>query len=112
MVNGNPVRFAIHRWRRRADHRGNAVLRTRCCPRQASRRGPRSIYEGARDMARQIARSREGRTSRPLRKKIEMLFAHLKRILKLDRLRYEAQMARVTNSSAQPPPRTFARWPS
>ena len=29
----------------------------------------------------------EGRASRRLRKKIEMLFAHLKRILKLDRLR-------------------------
>ena len=38
-------------------------------------------------MARVIARSREGRISRRLRKKIEMLFAHLKRILKLDRLR-------------------------
>lgn len=48
---------------------------------------PRSIYEGARDMARQIAKSWEGRTSRRHRKKIEMLFAHLKRILKLDRLR-------------------------
>jgi hypothetical protein len=29
----------------------------------------------------------QGRVSRRLRKKIEMLFAHLKRILKLDRLR-------------------------
>ena len=48
---------------------------------------PRSIYEGARDMAREIARSWEGRASRRHRKKIEMLFAHLKRILKLDRLR-------------------------
>jgi Transposase DDE domain len=38
-------------------------------------------------MARQIASSWEGRLSRRLRKKIEMLFAHLKRILKLDRLR-------------------------
>ena len=38
-------------------------------------------------MAREIARSWEGRTSRRLRKKVEMLFAHLKRILKLDRLR-------------------------
>ena len=38
-------------------------------------------------MARQIARSWEGSTSRRPRKKIEMLFAHLKRILKLDRLR-------------------------
>ena len=51
------------------------------------RKVPRSIYEGARDMARQIASSWQGRTSRRLRKKIEMLFAHLKRILKLDRLR-------------------------
>ena len=48
---------------------------------------PRSIYEGARDMARQIASSWEGRTARRLRKKVEMLFAHLKRILRLDRLR-------------------------
>jgi hypothetical protein len=38
-------------------------------------------------MAREIARSWEGRVSRRLRKKVEMLFAHLKRILKLDRLR-------------------------
>lgn len=51
------------------------------------RKVPRSIHEGARDLAREIAKSWEGRTSRRLRKKIEMLFAHLKRILKLDRLR-------------------------
>jgi uncharacterized protein with von Willebrand factor type A (vWA) domain len=38
-------------------------------------------------MARDIARSEEGQTSRRLRKKVEMLFAHLKRILRLDRLR-------------------------
>lgn len=62
-------------------------LRSRCCPNTPARKVPRSIYEGARDMAREIARSWEGRTSRRLRKKIEMLFAHLKRILKLDRLR-------------------------
>ena len=48
---------------------------------------PRSIYEGARDTARQIANSWQGRLARRLRKKVEMLFAHLKRILKLDRLR-------------------------
>jgi transposase len=62
-------------------------LRSRCCPNTPARKVPRSIYEGARDMAREIAKSSEGRTSRRLRKKIEMLFAHLKRILKLDRLR-------------------------
>lgn len=62
-------------------------LKPRCCPKEPARYVPRSIYEGARDMARQIASSWEGRTARRLRKKVEMLFAHLKRILKLDRLR-------------------------
>src|SRR6202142_1707985 len=62
-------------------------LKSRCCPKGPARNGPRAIYEGARDMARQIATSWAGRTSRRLRKKVEMLFAHLKRILKLDRLR-------------------------
>jgi transposase len=63
------------------------VLRPRCCPNTPARKVPRSIHEKARDMARMIARSWEGRASRRLRKKVEMLFAHLKRILKLDRLR-------------------------
>ena len=38
-------------------------------------------------MARDIARTDAYPTSRRERKKVEMLFAHLKRILKLDRLR-------------------------
>jgi hypothetical protein len=38
-------------------------------------------------MARDIATSDAYMTSRRQRKKVEMLFAHLKRILKLDRLR-------------------------
>jgi transposase len=63
------------------------ALKPRCCPKEPARKVPRSIYEDARDMARQIARSWEGPISRRLRKKVEMLFAHLKRILKLDRLR-------------------------
>jgi len=63
------------------------ALKSRCCPSSPVRKVPRSIHEGARDMARVIARSWEGRISRRLRKKVEMLFAHLKRILKLDRLR-------------------------
>jgi len=63
------------------------ALKPRCCPNTPARKVPHSIHEGARDMARQIAKSWEGGTSRRLRKKVEMLFAHLKRILKLDRLR-------------------------
>ena len=62
-------------------------LKPRCCPKEPARYVPRSIYEGARDMARQIARLSGGRIARRLRKKVEMLFAHLKRILRLDRLR-------------------------
>src|SRR3954468_8453025 len=63
------------------------ALKPKCCQKEAARKVPRSIHEGARDMARAIAKSWEGRVSRRLRKKVEMLFAHLKRILKLDRLR-------------------------
>ena len=47
----------------------------------------RSIHEGARDLARNLALTDAYLTSRRERKKVEMLFAHLKRILKLDRLR-------------------------
>jgi transposase len=62
-------------------------LKARCCPKEPARKIPRSIYEGARDMARNIAKTEADKTSRRQRKKVEMLFAHLKRILRLDRLR-------------------------
>lgn len=62
-------------------------LKLRCCPKEPARKVPRSIHEGARDMARDIAKTDAYRTSRRERKKVEMLFAHLKRILRLDRLR-------------------------
>ena len=63
------------------------VLKPRCCPNEPARKVPRSIHEGARDMARDIARTDAWLVSRRERKKVEMLFAHLKRILGLDRLR-------------------------
>jgi transposase len=62
-------------------------LKSRCCPNTPARKVTRSIYEGARDFARDIAKTDAYVTSRRERKKVEMLFAHLKRILKLDRLR-------------------------
>ena len=62
-------------------------LKPRCCPNTPACKVPRSIYEGARDRARDIAKTDAYQTSRCQRKKVEMLFAHLKRILKLDRLR-------------------------
>ena len=62
-------------------------LKHKCCPKEPARKVPRSIHEGARDMARDIAKTEAYVESRRERKKIEMLFAHLKRILKLGRLR-------------------------
>lgn len=52
-----------------------------------ARKVTRSIHEGARDLARKIATTDAYLVSRRQRKKVEMLFAHLKRILKMDRLR-------------------------
>ena len=63
------------------------ALKARCCPNAPARKVPRSIHEVARDKARAIAKTEAYVVSRRERKKIEMLFAHLKRILKLDRLR-------------------------
>jgi hypothetical protein len=63
------------------------LLKPRCCPNAPARKVLRSVHEGARDMARDIAGTDGYVTSRRERKKVEMLFAHLKRILKLDRLR-------------------------
>ena len=66
---------------------GACPLKPRCCPNTPARKIPRSIHEGARDLARDIAKTEAYQISRHQRKKVEMLFAHLKRILKLDRLR-------------------------
>jgi hypothetical protein len=58
-----------------------------CCPNTAHRKIARSIYEESRDVARTVCTTSAYQQSRKERKKVEMLFAHLKRILKLDRLR-------------------------
>jgi hypothetical protein len=62
-------------------------LKPRCCPNTPARKVPRSIYERARDLARSLAGSEAFEQSRHDRKRIEMRFAHLKRILRLGRLR-------------------------
>jgi hypothetical protein len=62
-------------------------LKMRCCPKASSRRIPRSVYEEARDVARALAKTKAFEQSCRERKRVEMLFAHLKRILKLGRLR-------------------------
>jgi transposase len=65
----------------------NCPLKPQCCPNMTFRKIDRSPHEPARDVARAIANTDAYKQSRKDRKKVEILFAHLKRILKLDRLR-------------------------
>ena len=62
-------------------------LKVQCCPKAPFRTIPRSIYEEARDVARALAKTKAFEQSCRERKRVEMLFAHLKRILRLARLR-------------------------
>jgi transposase len=62
-------------------------MKARCCPNTPMRKIARSVHESARDVARDIAKTVAYKQSRKDRKKVEMLFAHLKRILNLGRLR-------------------------
>ncbi len=62
-------------------------LKPKWVPNQPARKLARHVFEGARDLARELAQTDAYVDSQRRRKKVEMLFAHLKRILKLDRLR-------------------------
>jgi transposase len=75
------------RYRAREKDCAACGFKQRCTPKMPARKIMRSVHEGARDMARDIATTDAYLVSRRQRKKVEMLFAHLKRILKLDRLR-------------------------
>ena len=61
--------------------------KARCCPNADARSISREEHEDARDVARDLAKTRQHEIAMKLRKKVEMLFAHLKRILGLGRLR-------------------------
>lgn len=63
------------------------TLKSRCSPNQPTRKIARARHEGARQMARDIAKTDAYAASSYARNKVEMLFAHLKRILGLDRRR-------------------------
>jgi transposase len=63
------------------------VFKVRCCPNTPARQVPRDLHEDARDVARALAKTEAFAQSRRERKKVEMCFAHMKRIFKLDRLR-------------------------
>ena len=96
-------------------------LKSLCCPKVPFRRIPRDIHENARDVARSFADTDAFEQSRRERKKIEMRFAHLKRILRLGRLRLRGpqgaqdefvlaaiaqNLRRLVSLVARPPPAT------
>ena len=80
-------------------------MKRSCCPKAPQRKIPRDIDEDARDVTRALAGTEAAERSRHERKKVEMLFAHLKRILKLGRLRlrgpYGAQDEFLLAATAQ-----------
>jgi len=62
-------------------------LKAQCCPNTKVRKILRSQHENVRDVARAVSKTTAYQQARKERKKVEMLFAHMKRILKMDRLR-------------------------
>jgi hypothetical protein len=62
-------------------------LKPRCCPKIPARKVRRSIHEDARDYARMIGRTKAYEQSARDRKKVEITFAHMKRIIGLKRFR-------------------------
>lgn len=75
------------KYRSRATDCAACPMKEQCCPNTDIRKVTRSIYEPARDVARAVRKTPAYRHTRRQRKQVEMLFAHMKRILKVDRLR-------------------------
>jgi transposase len=99
------------------------ALKPKCCPNMPARRIVRDVNEDARDIARALAKTEAFERSRRHRKSVEMLFAHLKRILRLGRLRLRGpcgaqdeftlaaiaqNLRRLAKLVARPPPATDA----
>jgi transposase len=110
-------------YRARTHDCGPCPLKPKCCPKAPERKIPRSIYEEARDVARALAKTPAFEQSRCDRKKVEMLFAHLKRILRIGRLRLRGpcgaqdeftlaaiaqNLRRLAKLVVRPPPATAA----
>ena len=85
-------------------------LKRRCCPNTSMRKIARSIHEQARDVAPEMAKRRGYRQSRRDRKKVEMLFAHFKRIRRWIAYACAASMVPATSSCSQLSHRTCGAW--
>jgi hypothetical protein len=100
---------------------GRCPLKPTCCPNTPQRKVPRDLHEAARDHARSLVGTEPYERSRRERKKVEMLFAHLKRHLGFERLRLRGlsgandefllaatvqNLRRLAKLAAIPPPAT------
>ena len=77
----------IKRYYASKTHCATCALKEQCTPNQDARIVSRHIHEEARDKARQVVKTDAYADASRRRKKVEMLFAHLKKIMRLDRLR-------------------------
>ena len=85
------------------------TLKPRCCPKGPARKVPRSIHEGARDMARDIAKTEAYALSRRQRKKVEPISGASCVSIGSG---FADPPAPATSSCSPPPPRTCGNWPS
>ena len=76
------------------------MLKPKCCPNMPARKIARSVREAARERPVRSPRPRSMLFRVTNEKKVEMLFAHLKRILRHGRLRLRGRAPRM--SSDQP----------
>jgi len=84
---GRPTADGVKLYRASVSDCQACSLKPTCCPNTPARKIPRSIHEASRDAARELVNTDVYRQSRKDRKKVEILFAHLKRVLRLGRLR-------------------------
>ena len=102
----------------------NCLFKPRCCAKTPERKITRHQYEAARDVARAVAKTAAYEQTRRDRKKVEMLFAHLKRILRMGRLRLRGpagaqfeftfaaiaqNLRRLANLTVHPPDAAYPR---
>ena len=83
----NVSKDGLIRYRARKQDCETCHLKARCCPTQPARKVLRSVHEAARDIARDIRKTDAYMTSFMQRRKVEMLFAHLKRYIGLRMMR-------------------------
>jgi hypothetical protein len=107
-----PPSNGFYRYRARKVGCQGCEWRERCRPGDAGRKVLRSIHEGARDLARDLAMTDAYATSQRERKKVEVLFAHLKRILSWIASGSGDLVAPRMSSSSPQPPRTSESWPN